>query len=367
MKKNGTGTTKWLRGILALAGAALFVAVYPLLSPTLGWLLEQAAIFTTVLDMPTGAVETLRERYADSVLPSDYTESEEPPAPQTETPGESESPSELPAEEIPEEYRGTVSEVQFTGEETPVYSRWNNAWIRNYTDLTDAEIQKVLKTSASVRIKESTLPQVLIYHTHATESFEPYDSTVFDIRHTWRDSDNRSNMVAVGDVLAQGLFDSGVAVCHDDTQHDNPSYTGAYDRSAVTIAGYLKQYSSIRVLLDVHRDAIVYSDTAIAKTTATINGKKAAQLMIIAPCDDGSVGVPDWKENFRFAVELTNRIEEAYPGLTRPVFFCYRTYNFALSDGALLLEFGTNGNTLEEAQYTAQLIAPILAQYLSGK
>ena len=171
-------------------------------------------------------------------------------------------------------------------------------------------------------------------------------------------------MAAVGAVLAEELEECGLAVLHDTTQHDNPAYTGAYLRSTQTIKSYQQQYGSLRVLLDIHRDAILYSDTSIAKTTALIDGKKAAQLMIIAPYDDGTLGIPNWRENFRFAVALTDAIESAYPGLTRPVFFCSRSYNFACSDGALLLEFGTNGNTLEEAQYTARLIAPILAAVL---
>ena len=89
--------------------------------------------------------------------------------------------------------------------------------------------------------------------------------------------------------------------------------------------------------------------------------------MIIAPYDDGTLCLPQWRENFRFAVALTDAIEEKYPNLCRPVFFCSRSYNYACSDGALLLEFGTNGNTLEEAEYTAQLIAPIIAEVVSGR
>ena len=67
------------------------------------------------------------------------------------------------------------------------------------------------------------------------------------------------------------------------------------------------------------------------------------------------------------AAALAAAIEEKYPGLCRPIFFCSRSYNYACSDGALLLEFGTNGNTMEEAQYTAELIAPVIAKVISGR
>ena len=153
---------------------------------------------------------------------------------------------------------------------------------------------------------------------------------------------------------------------HDVTQHDSPAYNGAYDRSAATIRKYLDEYPTIRVAIDVHRDAMLYDDGSILKVAREVGGKKAAQLMVIAPCDDGTVGVPDWEENFRFAAGFTSAVEKKYPGLMRPVFFCYRNYNLWMTPDSLLFEFGTNGNTLEEAVYTARLVGPILADFLLG-
>lgn len=43
--------------------------------------------------------------------------------------------------------------------------------------------------------------------------------------------------------------------------------------------------------------------------------------MIIAPYDDGTLDLPNWRENFRFAAALAAAIEEKYPGLCRPIFF----------------------------------------------
>lgn len=40
--------------------------------------------------------------------------------------------------------------------------------------------------------------------------------------------------------------------------------------------------------------------------------------------------------------------------------FCYRRYNQHLSRGALLLEIGSHGNTLEEATYSAELVGKSL-------
>ena len=46
--------------------------------------------------------------------------------------------------------------------------------------------------------------------------------------------------------------------------------------------------------------------------------------MIITGCEDGTMNVPNWRENLRFAGAFQNAIEEKYPQLTRPIFFCYR-------------------------------------------
>lgn len=354
-----------LRGGLMMLSIGAVALLWPRLEPTAVALLQKAALFTTVLDMPAGALETLRERYAAELEPAPLPEEPLEPAAEPD-PQEPEIPAEIP--EVPEEYRGTVTELTMTGEDSPAYVRWDNIWIRNYTKLTAAEVQKVLATPNRVTLNPKEKgPQLLLFHTHATESYELYDSPYFDTRNTWRDTDNQNNMVAVGDVLASGLEQAGLAVLHDATQHDNPAYTGAYIRSTETIKSYQKNYPGLRVLLDIHRDAILYSDTSIAKTVAVINGKKAAQLMIIAPYDDGTLDLPSWRENFRFAAALAAAIEEKYPGLCRPIFFCSRSYNYACSDGALLLEFGTNGNTMEEAQYTAELIAPVIAEVISGR
>ena len=94
--------------------------------------------------------------------------------------------------------------------------------------------------------------------------------------------------------------------------------------------------------------------------------RKAAQLMIIAGCDDGTMDMPNWSKNFRFAAGMQDAIESRYPSLTRPVFFCYRKYNQDLTTGSLLIEIGSHGNTLEEVLYTAQLAGDAIGSYLQG-
>jgi stage II sporulation protein P len=164
--------------------------------------------------------------------------------------------------------------------------------------------------------------------------------------------------------LAEPLEAAGIGLIHDTTQHDYPSYNGSYERSARTVEARLEEKPSLRILLDLHRDAMPREDDVIVKPVRLINGKKAAQIMIIAGCDDGEMNMPNWPKNLRFAVALQNKIEEKYPGLMRPIYLCYRKYNMHLSDGSLLLEFGSNASTLEEAEYAAQLAGEALAELI---
>ena len=96
-------------------------------------------------------------------------------------------------------------------------------------------------------------------------------------------------------------------------------------------------------------------------------GRPPVQVMIICGCDNGgSVQLPDWRQNLRFAAAWERSMEGMYPGFTRPVLFSYRFYNQDLTTGSLLIEIGGHGNNLNEALYAGQLAANGLVQALLG-
>ena len=171
----------------------------------------------------------------------------------------------------------------------------------------------------------------------------------------------------VGEEIASVLESEGVGVIHDKTVYDS-QYSGAYERSGKAVDEYLKKYPSIQVVIDVHRDGIQTSETSKIKPVTTINGKKAAQIMIISGCEgNGVTDFPDWEYNLRFALNLQKKAEDMYPSLMRPLFFCNRKYNMDVTPFSLLLEFGTDANTLEEAVYSARLIGNSLVSLLEAK
>ncbi len=235
--------------------------------------------------------------------------------------------------------------------------------VRNTTSVSNDVLAAESRKQPEFRIAADGSPQVLIMHTHTTESFEPCVRPNYDDSFNYRTTDDSKNVVAVGETIAAQLRACGIGVIHDATIHDYPSYNGSYGRSAVTVRRILQENPSIRVVLDVHRDAIA-SNGDILQPILSVNGREAAQVMIISGCDNGTLNMPHYLQNFRLASLFQQTLETHTPGLTRPVLFDYRKYNQDLTTGSLLLEIGSHGNTLEQAVYAGELVGQSLAEAL---
>lgn len=278
------------------------------------------------------------------------------------------APAVIPAADEPEiapENEAILVHKTYAGVPSEICLQVGNAFVRNVTGKPAAVVYEAEAASPAFTAEDTEEPQVLIMHTHTTECYMPYTGNVYDKTHPTRSTDNGENMAAVGAVIAEELEKAGIGVIHDTTQHDYPSYNGSYDRSAATVKGYLAKYPGIKVVLDIHRDAIQSGDTVTAPIIETTEGT-AAQVMIIAGCDDGTMGMPNWKENLAFAIDLQQRLEADHPGFTRPILFDYRHYNQDLTTGSLLIEVGGHGNTLPQAMLAGQWIGRSLAAMLTG-
>lgn len=263
---------------------------------------------------------------------------------------------------------GTVTEQQFGQGSGEKYIPCGAGSIKNNTRQTAADIAAEAAQPLPFAIeKDSAAPQVLIMHTHATEDYRLSAGLWFTPGDGARSTDRSINMCAVGRVMADTLNAAGICTLHDETLNDYPSYTGSYANSRAVVQQYLAQYPSIKVVLDVHRDAIERENGTRCAPVCTIDGRQAAQVMIICGCDNGgSVRLPGWRQNLRFAAAWERSMEGMYPGFTRPVLFSYRFYNQDLTTGSLLIEIGGHGNNLNEALYAGQLAANGLVQALLG-
>lgn len=260
------------------------------------------------------------------------------------------------------EKTGKIEETKLSATSTTI--SYGNVIVNNKTETKKVNIKKELSKKASFGKITKDEPYILVYHTHTTEGYELLDKGWYSDDYVSRTDNLNKTVVRVGEEIVNRLEKAGFKVIHDKTIYD-ANYNGAYSRSLKTVEKILKENPSIVITLDVHRDAIEYSSGTKCKPTATINGKKAAQVMIITGAEEGDIkDYPDWNKNLTFAVALQNKVEENYKGLMRPIFFCQRKYNMHVTPCSLLLEMGTDANTLEEAVYSGRLIGDSLVELL---
>jgi stage II sporulation protein P len=248
-----------------------------------------------------------------------------------------------------------------------------NAWespgesgvsVRDTSD-SGLDLAEELKKDFALEVEEGQ-PLVLIYHTHTCESYLKSYTGFYYGDDSFRSTDSTENVCVVGEAMKESLEAAGIPTIHDTTIHDSPAFNGAYDRSLATAQSYLEKYPSIKITIDLHRDAMITEEGVSYKPTAEIEGKKAAQMMIIAGCDPtGELEYENWHENLIFALKLQQKGEEMYSGLMRPLMFCQRSYNMWLTDTSFLVEVGTQVNTFQEAEYSGRLMGNILAEVIA--
>ena len=209
-------------------------------------------------------------------------------------------------------------------------------------------------------------PQVLIVHTHGSESYTPDAAFPYTPSENTRTTDTRYNVVRVGDELQKVLEEGGVQAVHICDIFDSPTYSGSYDRSLAAIEEALAQYPTIQVVIDLHRDSILTDDGTAYKTSCTIDGTEMAQLMFVVGTDEGGLYHPNWQSNLNYVTSLQYRLNRAWPGLMRPVNLRTQRFNQHATPGSMLVEVGSSGNTMTEALAAIRLFGQTLAADLTG-
>ena len=225
------------------------------------------------------------------------------------------------------------------------------------------DVEKLLTDPLSWNLADGE-PAVLIVHTHGSESYtkeEDYKESA-----PYRTLDEDYNMVAVGDLLARLLEAAGIRVIHDRQLHDYPSYNSSYDNSRKSVKEYLKQYPTIRLVLDVHRDAGENADGSQFATHATVNGQDSAQIMFLVGTDESGNYHPDWQDNLAVAAKLNVLMEQLSPGITRKTTLRAQRFNQDLAQVALLVEVGSAGNTLTQALTAIPVLARAIIDLQNG-
>ncbi len=209
-------------------------------------------------------------------------------------------------------------------------------------------------------------PQVLIVHTHGTESYAEENSVFYYKSDDARSTDTSKNIVAVGNVLSSELEMDGIEVLHIETLCDEESYNDAYTVSRELIQEALEEYPSIRIVIDMHRDSLITNSGVKYRPVTNIYGKDAAQMMFVVGTGSSKIPHDDWAENLALVFDLQEELNSRYENIMRPIVLREGTYNQDLSAGTILIEMGTCANSLEEAIYSAKIFANVLTSTLKS-
>lgn len=207
--------------------------------------------------------------------------------------------------------------------------------------------------------KNSDVPQILIYHTHASETYIDSKSNV-----------EADTVVGAGNYLTELLTNMGYNVYHDRTAYDRlPDGSGnrnfAYSTALPNIEKILADNPSIEVVIDLHRDSG-------EKRVTTINGKDCAQIMLFNGLSRNQSGPierldnPNLQANLGFSLQTALVGRKLYPGFVVRNYLKNYRYNMHLRERSLLIELGTVNNTVMEAYNAMEPLANILNQMLSN-
>ncbi len=343
------GNNKIIRGLsMFLASIALIVGVVSIVGRIGGYVADDSSYVIA---------ETTVQKKAVQPAPTETKEKETQPVTASKSQEKETQPTTSPGTNYP------VMESQFG----PDGITYKNISVKNSTNYT-VDVGAELSGKLNFDIQDNHQVQVLIVHTHACESYLKDDTGYYSADYYPRSTNDSENVTLVGDKIAAELKKAGIGVVHSKNHHDYPSFDGSYDRSYETISEYMNKYKNIKVVLDIHRDSIGEGGEAgKKKPTFKYKGKKAAQIMIMTGCEyEGGGYFPFWQDNLRFAVKLQKTAEDMYPGLTRPLNFGEYTYNLNVCNGSLLIEVGTEVNTLTEATRSGTMLGKALAKVLQN-
>lgn len=208
-------------------------------------------------------------------------------------------------------------------------------------------------------------PTVLIYHTHTTEAYAK--TALYNYKETsqWRTDDNNMNIVTVGERLKTLLAEYGIVAIHDTTNHEPPKLATSYSRSVETMEKYKAQYPSIKLFIDVHRDAYGNEEAGL-KDVVILDGKEVAKLMFVVGTGEGATGTgfgekPDFPSNYALAKTLTNELKVFDTELVRKIRVKTGRYNQHVTNHCILVEVGHNANTLDQALNAVEYLAMAIA------
>lgn len=222
----------------------------------------------------------------------------------------------------------------------------------------DLNAKKLLGKNIKIQSKLKG-PKILIYHTHSQEGFK--DS---------KKGDSSTTILGMGEYLSRILNEKyGIETLHHNGIYD--LVEGKLDRSLAyqlaekDISKILKQYPTIEVVIDLHRDGVGKDTHLITE----INGKKTAQIMFFNGMSrsrkNGDIEYlynPYIEDNLATSLQMQVNAMKYYPGYVRHIYLKSYRYNMHLKPKSLLIEAGAQTNTVQEMKNSMEILADLLSK-----
>ncbi len=202
-------------------------------------------------------------------------------------------------------------------------------------------------------------PIVYIYNSHQLEAYNMEYSYDYSVK---------PNVLIASYILKEKLYDRGIPSIVETNNikkylnDNNLKYNYSYVASRHFIELMLKKESSIKYLIDIHRDSAKKN-----KTFTKINNKNYARIMFVVGLDH-----KNYEPNLKLATDLNNMVDSIYPGLSRGI--SKKTgkgvngiYNQDMSPNSMLIEVGGVDNTIEEVNNTMDALSEILSNYIKER
>lgn len=210
----------------------------------------------------------------------------------------------------------------------------------------------------SVPIETSKEPTVYIYNTHQTEKYymnkyEPYNiiPTIMTTSYMLKERLEEYNIYSI-------VEEESVSKV---LKKNKWNYASSYKVTESFLKKRKEQYPSLNFFIDVHRDSV-------NKKISTINidDIEYARILFIIGLEN-----KNYNDNLKVTEKINKEIEEKYPGLSRGIYKkkgagVNGVYNQNFSPNCILIEFGSEKNTIDEVYNTVKVIGKILANYIGG-
>lgn len=186
--------------------------------------------------------------------------------------------------------------------------------------------------------------KIHIYNTHQSEEYADY------------------NVVEGANYLKSCLNNLGYACDVEGNNFEqyksvnNIAYNQSYTVSKMYLEQSLASNGPYDMIIDLHRDSV-------DKNLSTIVHQDIPYVKIMFVVGETS---GKYESVNQVSEDLSARMNEKIPGISRGVYVKQSHYNQGISDNMVLIEMGAQQNTKEEVMHTVELLSQVMNEYLEG-